>query len=64
MRGVKKQHLPEKPCACCGLPFAWRRKWARDWAQVRYCSERCRRQGGTGAPAGAGETATAGAETP
>ncbi|RMT83957.1 hypothetical protein ALP40_100585 [Pseudomonas viridiflava] len=28
----------------CGLPFAWRKKWARCWDEVRYCSERCRRQ--------------------
>lgn len=43
MNGVKKQHLPEKTCPVCQRPFAWRRKWARDWAQVVYCSERCRR---------------------
>ncbi|PSJ46920.1 DUF2256 domain-containing protein [Zobellella taiwanensis] len=35
--------LPSKLCALCGRPFDWRRKWARDWEQVRYCSERCRR---------------------
>ncbi|MDT7928138.1 DUF2256 domain-containing protein [Tepidimonas sp.] len=40
----RKPHLPTKICAVCGRPFAWRRKWARDWEQVRYCSERCRRQ--------------------
>ncbi|WP_339807070.1 DUF2256 domain-containing protein [uncultured Marinobacter sp.] len=28
----------------CLRPFTWRRKWARDWDSVRYCSERCRRQ--------------------
>ena len=33
-----------KICGACGREFAWRRKWARSWAQVRYCSERCRRQ--------------------
>lgn len=37
-----KGDLPSKPCAACGLPFTWRRKWARDWEQVRYCSDRCR----------------------
>ncbi|TKD40341.1 DUF2256 domain-containing protein [Azotobacter chroococcum] len=26
-----------------GLPFAWRRKWARGRDEGRYCSERCRR---------------------
>ncbi|MFN3293573.1 MAG: DUF2256 domain-containing protein [Gemmobacter sp.] len=44
-RGVKKQHLPQKTCACCGKPFAWRKKWARDWETVKYCSDRCRTQG-------------------
>ncbi|SDF34539.1 hypothetical protein SAMN04515659_0726 [Dyella sp. 333MFSha] len=39
----KKADLPHKTCAACGLPFSWRRKWAKDWEQVRYCSERCRR---------------------
>ncbi|WP_460527501.1 DUF2256 domain-containing protein [Chitinimonas naiadis] len=38
-----KLNLPEKLCAVCGRPFAWRKKWARDWDQVRYCSDRCRR---------------------
>ncbi|MBA2638143.1 MAG: DUF2256 domain-containing protein [Solirubrobacterales bacterium] len=37
--------LPTKTCAACGRPFAWRRKWARDWEHVRYCSQRCRRTG-------------------
>ena len=29
-------------CAACAKPFAWRKKWARDWAEVHYCSDRCR----------------------
>ncbi|MEC8544215.1 MAG: DUF2256 domain-containing protein [SAR324 cluster bacterium] len=41
----KKSNLPQKVCPVCQHPFTWRRKWARDWDQVRYCSERCRRQG-------------------
>ncbi|MBS3805453.1 MAG: DUF2256 domain-containing protein [Oleiphilaceae bacterium] len=40
----KKPNLPSKTCAVCRKPFTWRKKWARDWDQVRYCSERCRRQ--------------------
>ncbi|MFP4312540.1 MAG: DUF3253 domain-containing protein [Nitriliruptoraceae bacterium] len=36
--------LPEKLCASCGRRFAWRRAWARDWEQVRYCSDSCRRR--------------------
>ena len=39
----KKSDLPTKICPVCGRPFAWRKKWARDWENVRYCSERCRR---------------------
>ncbi len=41
---TRKQDLPEKICPVCERPFAWRRKWAKDWDSVRYCSERCRRQ--------------------
>ncbi len=39
----KKGQLPTKICATCGRPFEWRKKWAQNWEQVRYCSERCRR---------------------
>ncbi|RLJ59025.1 hypothetical protein BCF46_1167 [Litoreibacter meonggei] len=38
----KKSDLPTKTCATCGRPFAWRKKWALVWDEVRYCSERCR----------------------
>lgn len=37
-----KPHLAVKTCACCGRPFAWRKRWARCWEEVRYCSKRCR----------------------
>jgi len=37
-----KSELPIKPCAHCGRPFAWRKKWARDWENVNYCPRRCR----------------------
>jgi hypothetical protein len=40
-----KGDLPEKTCAACGRPFSWRRKWARDWESVRFCSDRCRATG-------------------
>lgn len=49
MNGVKKQDLPSKTCETCGRPFTWRKKWERDWEQVRYCSDRCRAgKGGNG----------------
>lgn len=37
--------LPTKPCVVCGRVITWRRKWERDWEQVRYCSDACRRRG-------------------
>lgn len=40
----KKPYLPEKICLHCGRPYAWRKKWARAWDEVKYCSERCRRE--------------------
>ncbi len=43
--GVAKRDLPSKMCPVCQRPFAWRRKWARDWDNVVYCSDRCRRTG-------------------
>jgi hypothetical protein len=45
MRMRKKSELPSKLCLCCQRPFAWRKKWERDWAQVKYCSDRCRQAG-------------------
>jgi hypothetical protein len=38
-----KASLPSKPCVACGLAMSWRRHWARNWAEVRYCSDACRR---------------------
>ncbi|MDF3193893.1 DUF2256 domain-containing protein [Pseudomonas sp. 1928-m] len=51
---MRKAELPVKTCAVCGLPFAWRKKWARCWDEVKYCSEHCRRnrQGAAGGRVG------------
>ncbi|WP_428150714.1 DUF2256 domain-containing protein [Brevundimonas sp.] len=49
--GTAKRDLPQKTCVSCGRPFLWRAKWARDWDQVKFCSERCRRAGISGGPA-------------
>jgi hypothetical protein len=38
----KKADLPEKICVTCQRPFAWRKKWEKVWAEVKYCSDRCR----------------------
>lgn len=35
---------PSKTCVACGREITWRKKWARDWAEVKFCSAGCRRQ--------------------
>ncbi|MFM7148339.1 MAG: DUF2256 domain-containing protein [Gemmataceae bacterium] len=42
-RGTRKENLPQKTCMTCGRPFSWRKKWARCWDEVRYCSEPCKK---------------------
>ncbi|HET8807285.1 MAG TPA: DUF2256 domain-containing protein [Methylophaga sp.] len=42
-----KPNLPEKTCIVCQRPFSWRKKWSSCWDDVKYCSERCRRQRGS-----------------
>ncbi|WP_110267493.1 DUF2256 domain-containing protein [Pantoea sp. PNA 03-3] len=39
-----KQALPVRYCRQCHKPMTWRKKWAKCWDKVLYCSERCRRQ--------------------
>jgi hypothetical protein len=38
----KKSDLPTKICPVCQRPFTWRKKWAKDWENVKYCSDKCR----------------------
>lgn len=40
-RGNKKA-LPSKPCAVCERPMSWRKRWAKNWDEVKYCSDACR----------------------
>lgn len=42
-KNIKKQNLPTKTCPTCQLPFTWRKKWEKSWNDVKYCSEKCRR---------------------
>ncbi|WP_375433031.1 DUF2256 domain-containing protein [uncultured Friedmanniella sp.] len=37
--------VPSKPCQSCGRRITWRKKWERDWDEVRYCSAGCRARG-------------------
>ncbi len=38
---MKKNNLPRKNCIVCNRPFSWRKKWKKDWAEVKYCSKKC-----------------------
>lgn len=33
-----------KTCASCGREMVWRKAWAASWADVRYCSDACRKR--------------------
>jgi len=38
-----RSSLPSKPCVACGRPMTWRKRWARTWDEVKFCSDACRR---------------------
>jgi hypothetical protein len=42
-----KRFLPSKPCAACGRTLTWRKKWAKNWDEVKYCSDTCRQRAAT-----------------
>ena len=31
-----------KDCAVCGRKIEWRKKWEKNWDEIKYCSDRCR----------------------
>ena len=37
-----RKSLPNKTCPICNLSFDWRKKWKKNWDEVRYCSQACR----------------------
>lgn len=39
-----RSDVPTKTCAVCGRTITWRKKWARDWDEVTYCSDPCRKR--------------------
>ena len=32
-----------KACAVCGRTMKWRKAWAKNWAEVKFCSDSCRK---------------------
>lgn len=55
-----KQALPRKACVACGREMVWRKAWARNWAEVKHCSDACRnrRNAGNHSHNGGGGAAT------
>ncbi len=51
-----KASLPSKTCIVCKREMTWRKSWAKNWDEVKYCSDACRakKQAGIGTP-GTGE---------
>ena len=39
---MNKKYLPSKKCIVCKRDFTWRKKWEKNWENVKYCSKRCR----------------------
>ena len=37
-----KASLPSKNCIGCGREMTWRKSWAKNWDDVKYCSDACR----------------------
>jgi hypothetical protein len=45
-----KSFLPVKICERCQREMTWRKAWAKNWEQVKYCSQACRSAGPNRAP--------------
>jgi len=39
---LEREAPTEKTCASCGRRIEWRAAWAKNWPEVRYCSDACR----------------------
>jgi hypothetical protein len=37
-----KASLSTKTCIVCNRDFQYRKKWAKVWEDVKYCSDKCR----------------------
>jgi hypothetical protein len=44
MKMRKKSDLPTKICAHCARPMVWRKSWENVWEEVKYCSDKCRKE--------------------
>ncbi|MBL0270353.1 MAG: DUF2256 domain-containing protein [Chitinophagaceae bacterium] len=42
MKTTNKKNRPVKTCLVCQRPFNWRKKWEKNWEEIKYCSSSCR----------------------
>ncbi|MGM0580137.1 MAG: DUF2256 domain-containing protein [Bacteroidota bacterium] len=40
---LKKSELPSKVCPVCNRAYSWRKKWKKNWVNVKFCSQKCSR---------------------
>ena len=45
-----KSFLPSKLCSVCGRTMTWRKSWAKNWDEVKHCSDACCKLGKRGRP--------------
>ena len=38
-----KSKLDQKVCVTCKRLFSWRKKWKKNWEDVKYCSVKCKK---------------------
>ncbi|MBT8541085.1 DUF2256 domain-containing protein [Polynucleobacter paneuropaeus] len=39
-----KSFLPSKICVVCKKEMTWRKSWAKNWEEVKYCSVACKKK--------------------
>lgn len=40
---MKDKLIDTKICSSCGRTIVYRKKWEKNWAEIKYCSDECRR---------------------
>ena len=40
---MKDKLIDTKICSSCGRTIEYRKKWEKNWSEIKYCSDECRR---------------------
>lgn len=41
---MAKNNIESKICESCGRTIEYRKKWEKDWANIKYCSDACKKR--------------------